>query len=155
MVTGPVPVTNWSIFLPVTAKPLQKLSLYSFLVVSKVSRHLKTPIPQDWYTVKPVFHRPYIRGRGWLKARERALREFLWWFWTSWAYLTRPVPWFFTTSAMPHPWISMPQMRPSVDEYVKESMEVKSEFQKSNYVTSCPFKKHTSSACPVAILVSF
>ena len=46
----------------------------------------------------------------------------------------------------------MPQMRPSVDEYVKESMEVKSEFQKSNYVTSCPFKKHTSSACPVAIL---
>ena len=33
--------------------------------------------PQTWYTVKPVFHGSHIRGRGWLKARERALLELL------------------------------------------------------------------------------
>ena len=31
------------------------------------------PPPQASYTVKPVFHGTHIRGRGWLKARERAL----------------------------------------------------------------------------------
>ena len=33
--------------------------------------------PQTWYTVKPVFHGSHIRGRGWFKARERALLELL------------------------------------------------------------------------------
>ena len=38
-----------------------------------VLRFYHPPPPQAWYTVKPVFHGTHIRGRGWLKARERAL----------------------------------------------------------------------------------
>ena len=74
----------WSRHLRVVLEQFRFTSLFNQhlgVLVSAPEPHLhpklpwvlpRTP-PQDWYTVKPVFHGTHIRGRGWLKARERAL----------------------------------------------------------------------------------
>ena len=49
--------------------PLSHIFTQNFLKFSH------PPPPQAWYTVKPVFQGPHIRGRGWLKAQKRALLE--------------------------------------------------------------------------------
>ena len=49
------------------------LPLMSHIFTQNFLGFYRPPPPQAWYTVKPVFHGTHIRGRGWLKARERAL----------------------------------------------------------------------------------
>ena len=74
----------WSRHLRVVLEQFRFTSLFNQhlgVLVSAPEPHLhpklpwvlpRTP-PRAWYTVKPVFHGTHIRGRGWLKARERAL----------------------------------------------------------------------------------
>ena len=74
----------WSRHLRVVLEQFRFTSLFNQhlgVLVSAPEPHLHPKLPwvlpptppQAWYTVKPVFHGTHIRGRGWLKARERAL----------------------------------------------------------------------------------
>ena len=66
---------SWKISLHLAFQPILVswcLPL-SHIFTQKFLKFSHSPPPQAWYTVKPVFHGPHIRGRGWLKARKRAL----------------------------------------------------------------------------------